>query len=397
MPKVLRIINRLNLGGPTHNVAYLTKYLDEKYETLLLSGTIDSTEESSEFLIKNLDITPRYIDAMQRELHPLKDYRAYKQIKKIIREYQPDIVHTHAAKAGAVGRLAAAHCKVPVILHTFHGHVFHSYFNPIKTKTFLAIERYLAKKSTCIIAISEIQKKELCEDYKIAACEKFTVIPLGFDLEKFNTDKEQKRVSFRKKWHIADDEIAIGIVGRMVPVKNHEMFLTAFAQLLKSTNKKVKAILIGDGECRTEIESKIQELHLTFSTEKNVQQEAPIVFCSWIKDVENAYPGLDIIALTSLNEGTPVSLIEAPAAGIPIVTTDVGGIKDIVLENETAYIVDSNDVDAFAEKLLLLTENDGLRKDIAAKGFSHVNQKFSSTRLAADMSNLYYKLFKQKV
>ena len=397
MPKVLRIINRLNLGGPTHNVAYLTKYLDKKYETLLLSGTIDSTEESSEFLIKNLDITPRYIDAMQRELHPLKDYRAYKQIKKIIREYQPDIVHTHAAKAGAVGRLAAAHCKVPVILHTFHGHVFHSYFNSIKTKIFLAIERYLAKKSTCIIAISEIQKKELCENYKIAACEKFTVIPLGFDLEKFNTGKEQKRVSFRKKWHIADDEIAIGIVGRMVPVKNHDMFLTAFAQLLKSTNKKVKAILIGDGECRTEIESKIQELHLTFSTEKNVQQEAPIVFCSWIKDVENAYPGLDIIALTSLNEGTPVSLIEAQAAGIPIVTTDVGGIKDIVLENETAYIVDSNDVDAFAEKLLLLTENDGLRKDIAAKGFSHVNQKFSSTRLAADMSNLYDKLFKQKV
>jgi len=397
MPKVLRIINRLNLGGPTHNVAYLTKYLDEKYETLLLSGTIDSTEESSEFLIKNLDITPRYIDAMQRELHPLKDYRAYKQIKKIIREYQPDIVHTHAAKAGAVGRLAAAHCKVPVILHTFHGHVFHSYFNPIKTKIFLAIERYLAKKSTCIIAISEIQKKELCENYKIAACEKFTVIPLGFDLEKFNTDKEQKRVSFRKKWHIADDEIAIGIVGRMVPVKNHDMFLTAFAQLLKSTNKKVKAILIGDGECRTEIESKIQELRLTFSTEKNILQEAPIVFCSWIKDVENAYPGLDIIALTSLNEGTPVSLIEAQAAGIPIVTTDVGGIKDIVLENETAYIVDSNDITGFAEKLLLLTENDGLRKDIAAKGFSHVNQKFSSTRLAADMSNLYDKLFKQKV
>jgi glycosyltransferase involved in cell wall biosynthesis len=397
MPKVLRIINRLNLGGPTHNVAYLTKYLDEKYETLLLSGTIDNTEESSEFLIKNLDITPRYIDAMQRELHPLKDYRAYKQIKKIIREYQPDIVHTHAAKAGAVGRLAAAHCKVPVILHTFHGHVFHSYFNPIKTKIFLAIERYLAKKSTCIIAISEIQKKELCENYKIAACEKFTVIPLGFDLEKFNTGKEQKRVSFRKKWHIADDEIAIGIVGRMVPVKNHDMFLTAFAQLLKSTNKKVKAILIGDGECRTEIESKIQELHLTFSTEKNVQQEAPIVFCSWIKDVENAYPGLDIIALTSLNEGTPVSLIEAQAAGIPIVTTDVGGIKDIVLENETAYIVDSNDVTGFAEKLLLLTENDPLRTDIATKGFSHVNQKFSSTRLAADMSNLYDKLFKQKV
>jgi len=397
MPKVLRIINRLNLGGPTHNVAYLTKYLDERYETMLLSGTIDSTEESSEFLIKNLDLTPSYINNMQRELHPIRDYAAYKQIKKIIQEFQPDIVHTHAAKAGAVGRLAAAHCKVPIILHTFHGHIFHSYFHPLKTKIFLEIERYLAKKTTAIIAISNIQKQELCQTYKIAPCEKFTVIPLGFDLEKFNANKELKRADFRKKWKIADDEIAIGIVGRMVPVKNHTMFLTAFSKLLKMTNKKVKAIIIGDGECRLEIESKIHELNLNACDEKNLRSDASVVFCSWIKDVENAYPGLDIIALTSLNEGTPVSLIEAQAAGVPIVTTDVGGIKDIVIENETAFIVDSNDVDQFSHYLHLLTENEPLRKEISSKGFSHVNHKFSATRLAQDMTKLYDKLMLEKV
>ena len=392
MPKVLRIINRLNLGGPTHNVAYLTKYLDEKYQTILLSGTIDSSEASSEFLVSNLGLSPRYIDNMQRELHPIRDISAYQQIKNIIQEFKPDIVHTHAAKAGAVGRLAAAHCKVPVIVHTFHGHIFHSYFNPIKTKVFLEIERFLAKKSTAIVAISDIQKKELSNDYRIAPADKFHVIPLGFDLEKFNENKAEKRKEFRKKWLLADDEIAIGIVGRMVPVKNHSMFLEAIAQVIQQTNKKVKALLIGDGECRAEIELKVQSLNLTSTSSAHLDSSANIVFCSWIKDVENAYPGLDIIALTSLNEGTPVSLIEAQAAGVPIVTTNVGGIKDIVLENETALISPSGDVHLFAKNILELVNDDNNRKAFAAKGFQHVNQKFSYQRLVSDMSALYTKL-----
>ncbi len=392
MPKVLRIINRLNLGGPTHNVAYLTKYLDDDYQTILLSGTIDSSEASSEFLVSNLGLSPRYIDNMQRELHPIRDISAYKQIKKIIQEFKPDIVHTHAAKAGAVGRLAAAHCNVPVIVHTFHGHIFHSYFNPIKTKVFLEIERYLAKKSTAIVAISDIQKKELSNDYKIAPADKFHVIPLGFDLDKFNENKEEKRKLFREKWQLADDEIAVGIVGRMVPVKNHAMFLEAMAQVIQQTDKKVKALLIGDGESRAEIELKVAALNLRSTTSAQVDPLANIIFCSWIKDVENAYPGLDIIALTSLNEGTPVSLIEAQAAGVPIVTTDVGGIKDIVLENETALISPSGDVNLFAKNMLALVNNHQQRKAFADKGFQHVYQKFSYQRLVSDMSSLYNKL-----
>lgn len=392
MPKILRIINRLNLGGPTHNVAYLTKYLDEKYQTILLSGTIDASEASSEFLVSNLGLSPRYIDNMQRELHPIRDINAYQQIKKIIQEFKPDIVHTHAAKAGAVGRLAASHCKVPVIVHTFHGHIFHSYFNPIKTKVFLEIERFLAKKSTAIVAISDIQKKELCIDYKIAPAEKFHVVPLGFDLDKFNENKEEKRKEFRKKWQLAEDEIAIGIVGRMVPVKNHDMFLEAIAQVVQKTDKKVKGLLIGDGECRADIELKVQSLNLSATNSTQLDSSAKIIFCSWIKDVENAYPGLDIIALTSLNEGTPVSLIEAQAAGVPIVTTNVGGIKDIVVENETALISPSGDTNSFANNLNELVNDHEKRKAFAAKGFQHVNQKFSYHRLVEDMSALYNKL-----
>ncbi|MEI6311832.1 MAG: glycosyltransferase [Bacteroidota bacterium] len=395
MPRILRIINRLNLGGPTHNVAYLTKYLPKEYETLLLSGQIDSTEASSEFLVKELDLTPQYIDNMQRELNPLKDRHAYYQIKKIIKEFKPDIVHTHAAKAGAVGRLAAAHCNVPIIIHTFHGHVFHSYFSPLKTRIFIEIERYLAKKSTAIVAISDIQKKELSETFKIAPASKFHVVNLGFDLEKFHTDSGAKRKQFRTKWMIQDDEIAIGIVGRLVPIKNHSLFLDAMKWVLDHTTKKVKILLIGDGESRQTIEEKIKTLGIPYCSEQDLNTSAKIVFCSWIKDVDVAYAGIDIVALSSLNEGTPVSLIEAQAAGKPIITTNVGGIKDVVLENETAFVVPSNEVNAFAEKTLELVENDTLRQNFSTKGYEHVIKTFSYQTLCSNMDKLYKSLLQK--
>ena len=193
MPRVLRILNRLNLGGPTYNASYLTKYLEPEFETKLIVGSIDESEASSQHIVESLGIEPEYLPEMQREISPVKDRKAYKKLKQIIKEFKPDIVHTHAAKSGALGRLAASHLNVPVILHTFHGHVFHSYFNPIKTKAFIQIERHLASKSNKIIAISPLQKKELSEDFKICASEKIEIIRLGFDLNKFNTDQFQKR------------------------------------------------------------------------------------------------------------------------------------------------------------------------------------------------------------
>ncbi|MEZ5021732.1 MAG: glycosyltransferase [Chitinophagales bacterium] len=177
--KVLRIINRLNIGGPTYNAAYLTKYLEPEFETLLLFGMHDESEGSSEFIVNKLGFIQLIFLKYVRSLNPIKDRKAYKQIRDIIRDFKPDIVHTHAAKAGAVGRLAASMEEVPVILHTFHGHVFHSYFNKYKTRAFLEIERYLAKKSTKIIAISNIQQDELCNEFKIAPTEKFGNCSIG--------------------------------------------------------------------------------------------------------------------------------------------------------------------------------------------------------------------------
>ncbi len=391
MPRILRIINRLNLGGPTYNAAYLSKYLEPEFETLLVSGMKDDAEESSEFIVKDLDLHPVYIPEMYRELHPFRDYKSYYKLRKLIEEFKPDIVHTHAAKAGAVGRLAAFHSGVKVIVHTFHGHVFHSYFSPVKTRMFLEIEKYLAKRTTKIVALSEIQKIELTETYKIAPREKFEIIPLGFDLKKFEENQEEKREKFRTKFNLDDDEIAIGIVGRLVPIKNHSLFLRSLKIVSERTTKKIRAFIIGDGEERIKIEQLAQSLGLQFNNQ-NPKEKNILTFTSWIREIDISNAGMDIIALTSNNEGTPVSLIEAQASRKPIISTNVGGIKNIVIENETALLSPVDDVTAFAENLLHLIESDEMRNDFSKKGDYFVRNKFSYERLCNDTAKLYHSL-----
>jgi glycosyltransferase involved in cell wall biosynthesis len=391
--KVLRIINRFNLGGPTYNVAYLSKYMSDDFETLLVGGAKDETEESSGFILDDLGLKPVIIDEMKREIDLKYDLVAYKKIKAIIKEFKPDIVHTHASKAGTLGRLAAHSCKVPVILHTFHGHVFHSYFGKLKTTFYKNIERYLAKRSTAIIAISDIQKHELVNIHKICPAEKTYVIPLGFDLSRFQENLNSKRTQFRQKYNISDSEIVISIIGRLVPVKNHTLFLEAIRIVSEKTSKQIRAMIIGDGESREEIEAKARELNLDYTDHNNLQIKKLVTFTSWIKDIDVALAGSDIIALTSFNEGTPVSLIEAQAAGKPIVTTNVGGIENVVLAGETG-LLSGNSPTEFAEHLLRIIENDELRTSMSKKGWLHVKEKFHFTRLVSDMENLYLKLLK---
>jgi glycosyltransferase involved in cell wall biosynthesis len=394
MTKVLRIINRFNLGGPTYNVAYLSKYMSDEFETILVGGAKDSTEESSSFIVENIGLKPIIVEEMLREIDIKNDFTAYRKLKKIIREFKPDIVHTHASKAGTLGRLAAASCGVPIIVHTFHGHVFHSYFGKLKTTFYKNIERYLAKKSTVIIAISEIQKKELVEIHKICTAEKVKVIPLGFDLSKFHENMEVKRESFRKKYNLAEDEIAISIIGRLVPVKNHALFLEALKIVSSKTSKKIRAFVVGDGEDRQKIEAKATELNLKFIDGTKTNEKSLLTFTSWIKEIDVALAGSDIIALTSYNEGTPVSLIEAQAANKPIVSTNVGGIENVVIENQTALLCENNHLIQFSDALFRLIENENLRASMSEKGWNHVKDKFHYTRLVKDMENLYKELLK---
>ena len=393
MPKVLRIINRFNLGGPTYNAAYLSRYMPPEFETLLVGGEKDDSEDSSEFIVKSLGLDPIIIPEMKREIDLKNDYEAYRKMVSIIKDFKPDIVHTHASKAGTIGRLAASNMNVPAIVHTFHGHVFHSYFGKMKTVMYKNIERNLARRSSSIIAISEKQKAELCLIHRICKPEKIKVIPLGFDLSRFNENMDEKRKSFRDRYHLDDDELAIGIIGRIVPVKNHRLFLEAVKIVLEKTSRKLRFFIIGDGEDRLRVESIAKEQGIDYVDATLSNEIKPLTFTSWIKEIDVACAGLDVIALTSLNEGTPVSLIEAQAANKPIVTTNVGGIENVVINGVTALLSNSKtDAGLFAERLLSITESDEKREAMSRVGWDHVRNKFHYTRLVRDMTDLYYEL-----
>lgn len=396
MKRILRIVNRFNLGGPTFNAAYLTKYLYPEYETMLIGGIHEDDEESSEFILNSLGLNAIIIPEMRRSINGLGDYQAYRKIKNIIKEFKPDIVHTHASKAGMLGRKAAFDTGVPIVVHTFHGHVFHSYFNPIKTRTFIQIERFLASKSDAIIAISQAQKDELANVFSIASEEKIKVIPLGLDLSRFITNQDEKRYVFRKENHLDDDEIAVAIVGRLVPIKNHQLFVKAIAQAKQKTGKKIRAFIVGDGQSRNDIENLAYKLNLVISPNGSTTLKPDIRFLSWIKNIDYVYAGVDIVALTSLNEGTPVSLIEAQAAGKPIVSTNVGGIKDVSLEGSSILLSESNDEKTFIENLIKLIEDDELRLNMRNKAKTFVVESFNYKRLVTDVSVLYSQLLHSK-
>jgi glycosyltransferase involved in cell wall biosynthesis len=396
MKKVLRILNRFNVGGPTHNATYLTKFLSPQYETKLVGGKKLESEAAFEYLLQENDIDYTILENMNRSINPLKDFKAFIEIRNIIKDYKPDIVHTHASKSGALGRLAAISLKVPIILHTFHGHVFHSYFGKLKTYIYILIERFLARKSSAIIAISELQKNELTRDFNICDSNKISVIPLGFDLEKFQIKCSEQRQNFRDEFLVNTDDICIGIIGRLTPIKNHDFFIRAIKKTLVKTNYPVKFFIIGDGEEKVNLMNLSYELGLTYSSETQKKPKALIHFTSWRSDMTKVYAGLDIVALTSLNEGTPVTLIEAQAANKPIVSTDVGGVRDILEEGVTGLLSPPNDIESFVNNLVNIIENKELRESMGSSGYTNVFKKFSYMRLVDDVRSLYESLIYDK-
>ena len=385
------------VGGPSHNVTLLTAYLSPEFETKLLVGKKDPAEKDATFIADQFGLVPVEISEMRRSILPFYDIIAYFKIKKIIQEFKPDIVHTHASKSGAIGRLAAKSCNVPLIVHTFHGHVFHSYFNSFMSKIIVRFERFFAKKTDAIIAISDSQRQELIEVYKIAPAEKVFTVPLGFNLDKYSVDQETKGIIFRNKYGFEKSELIVGIVGRLVPIKNHDMFLEVAAIVKEKTNQQVRFAIIGDGESRPGIEKKAAELGLSYSyyiTSPKVKTD--IVVTSWETEIDQALAGLDIVVLTSNNEGTPVSLIEAQSAYIPVVSTNVGGVEDIVIHGETGFITEVGDVQLFADYVLKLIEDSELRSRMGRHGYDNVIKRYSKQRLINDMRKLYLSFLTKK-
>lgn len=387
MPRVLRIINRFNIGGPTYNATFLTRYLSDDFETLLVGGLPEADESDSLHIPRSYGVEPVLIEEMKRLPNLASDRAAYKKLKQIIEEFKPDIVHTHAAKAGALGRKAAKACNVPVIVHTYHGHVFHSYFGKVKTSLYKYIERRLAKQSDGIIAISPLQKDELSIQHKICPPEKITVIPLGFDLHKFQENLPEKRLETRSKYQLGENEVAVAIVGRLAPIKNHTLFLDAVENVLKQ-GIKARFFIVGDGSEKATIAERVNRLNHLYGE--------CITCTSWITDIATFNAGMDVICLTSDNEGTPVSLIEAQACNLPVISTDVGGVRDIVKDGETGFIVPKKNVDALAEKLALLINSKEIREKMSQNGWKFVEEQFHYTTLVRNMENYYRQLLAKK-
>lgn len=386
--RVLRIINRFNIGGPTYNATLLTRFISDKYETLLVGGLPEEGESDSLYIPRQYGIEPLLIPEMKREPNFKSDRQAYLKLKEIIADFKPHIVHTHAAKAGALGRRAALKCGVPVIVHTFHGHVFHSYFGKVKTNLYKQIERRLSKKTSRIVTISALQKMELTEIHRVCSIDQTVVVPLGFDLQPFQDKRNLCREDQRAELNLTD-EIAIALIGRLVPVKNHGLLFDALEIALPQLTKKIRVFIVGDGTEREFVERRATELNQAFPE--------TVVLTSWIKDIATFNSAMDVICLTSLNEGTPVSLIEAQAANIPVISTDVGGVRDIILDGETGFVVPKNDPAAFAFRIVEMVEDEKKRQNMSQNGWIHVRDKFSYTRLAHDMENLYNELINNKI
>ncbi|MBU2541437.1 MAG: glycosyltransferase family 4 protein [Candidatus Omnitrophica bacterium] len=385
--KVLRIIARLNIGGPARHTILLTEGLNnDKFDSVLVSGVVDSYEGDMTYLANEKDVKPIIIPELGRKISLRNDLISFYKLFQIIKKEQPDIIHTHTAKAGTLGRLAALLYKFTQnprrkrkksrLVHTFHGHVLHSYFAGFKTRIFILVEHILARFTDRIIAVSNEVKNELIK-LKIGDFKKIIVIPLGLDLDKLFSIPESRNNS----------QVNVGIIGRLVPIKNHYMFIKAIKLLTncKPQGTDYKFIIAGDGELRESLKSNSRKLGV----------ERFIEFIGWQNNLVDLYSNLDIVVLTSLNEGTPVSLIEAMASARPVVATKVGGVKDLVNE-ERGFLVESNDVDAFACALRKLIDEQGLRIRLGQSGREFVKERFNKTRLINDIVGLYEELLYRK-
>lgn len=385
--KILRIIARLNVGGPAIHTILLTQALNDGYfKSILVTGRAGVDEKDMGYLAGEKGVEPLIIPELERKISPVKDILALWKIYLIMRREKPDIVHTHTAKAGALGRTAAILAGVPVRIHTFHGHIFEGYFNNFSAGVFLFIERFLAFFSKYIVVVSEAQKEEIVRKYKIAKEEKVKVVPLGLELDVFSSI-ESRNGKLRSELGIGNDCVLIGIIGRLVPVKNHRMFLDACRRLFDlAGGLDIRCVVIGDGEERGRLEG--------YAGELGIQEE--VVFTGWKKEMADAYADLDIVALTSLNEGTPVALIEALASGRPVVSTDVGGVKDVVEGGINGYLVAPEDISDFAKRLFELAGDPKKRDEFGRNGRKKVLQKYSKERLVKDIKVLYEEALRKR-
>jgi glycosyltransferase involved in cell wall biosynthesis len=411
--KVIRIIARLNVGGPARHVAWLTSALArEGVDSMLVAGVVPAGEDDMTYFARAQGVEPVIIPEMSREVSPKDLVTVWKLFRLFLRE-RPDIVHTHTAKAGTVGRAAGllyrwltpstlvGRPRACRFVHTYHGHIFHSYYGRTKTKIFLAVEKFLARTATDrIVVISQQQRREIHEEFGVGRSRQFEIVPLGLDTRVFD-DWARRRDDERARLDVRDGDVLVGIVGRLTEIKNHKLFLDAADYLRERVAsvaaRRVRFLVVGDGHLRGALEEHARSLGLGADV---------LSFEGTRDDPENFYPALDIVALTSLNEGTPLTLIEALANARACVATAVGGVVDLLGATdaqlkrhegewrlcERGVIVERADAQAFASGLGYLIEHEGVRAELGARGREFVLREHSLARLVADISKLYGEL-----
>lgn len=375
----------------------------------MVAGTVPQGEDDMSYFAAEQGVSPLFLQEMSREISP-KDAVTIWKLFKLFRRERPDIVHTHTAKAGTVGRLAGLLYRwlTPTVLlgqprkcqfvHTYHGHIFHSYYGPIKTRIFILIERLLAALGTDrIVVISEQQRREINGDFGVGRANQFVVIPLGLDLETFAGWRNRGQL-FRDELGIKPGEVLVGIVGRLTEIKNHELFLKLAAEFKSSTGQSVRFAVVGDGALRNQLQQRARELGVADD----------VIFVGSRRKLEEVYPALDIVALTSRNEGTPLTLIEAMANGRPVISTAVGGVVDLLgdaisIQPGSGYVVcergisiSSHEPRDFVSGLDHLVANGGLRREIGERGLQFVERQYSKDRLLDDIEGLYVNLLTGK-
>lgn len=382
--KILRVIARLNVGGPAIHTVLLSHHIhNQEFDTQLVAGPIPENEGDMSYLADERGVQVNYVKELQRELSPINDLKALFQLMKVMLKYRPDIVHTHTAKAGFIGRGAAilynliTKTKTKTI-HTFHGHVFHGYFTPLKTKLFLYIERFLAKKTDVIITITDKQQKEIL-DYGIGQSNQHKMIPLGLDLERFYSNTNNNFL--RSTYTIPNTKKLIGIVARFTQIKNLEMFIRV-AKLIHKKDPNTHFFMIGDGEDRPMLEA--------LSKEKKATNY--ITFSGFLKNLPDVYSSLDLVLLTSNNEGSPVSIIEAMSSGVPVVSTAVGGVPDLFTDYGKKFLVQPNDDEAMASIALKLLSSEDDRIRFVQEHQDATFKKYSFDRLVQDLTKTYKEL-----
>ncbi|HSP72423.1 MAG TPA: glycosyltransferase family 4 protein [Gaiellaceae bacterium] len=386
--RVLRVIARLNMGGPALHVAYLSAGLRERgYETTLVAGDVGVGEESMAYVAESLGVEVTTLPGLHRDISPIQDAIASLRLARIIRRQRPQILHTHTAKAGAIGRAAAmlaGGAKPPVIVHTFHGHVLRGYFGPVRGYAFRLLERWLARATTRLIAVSPQVRDDLVA-LGVALESKFAVIRLGIELDTRVADSAASRADTRRALGIDDGRFVIGWIGRMTAVKRAEDVLRAF-KLVRDRGIDACLCMVGDGPDRERVEQLAHDLGVV----------RDCLFPGYQEEIGPFFGAFDVFVLPSANEGTPVTAIEALASGCPVVATRVGGVPDVVRDGEDGFLVEPGDVDQLAGRLAELASDPDLRGRLGGAGRERVVPRYGVERLIDDVDGLYRDLLARK-